>query len=112
MGQAWWIGSKAIIIKNKHDETADTTHMYTVIIKNILLRDTDLRRTNKGVKREKLELMALKPINGVLGVLDIIFDYLTIDELNKYGQVNKFFLMVAQMDKLLEKFSKKSEHSK
>ena len=45
-----------------------------------------------------------KPEAGVLALLDVIFDYLTIHDLEKMVLVCKFFCFVATLDKLFDKF--------
>ena len=46
----------------------------------------------------------IEPQVAVMGMLDKIFDYLTIEELEKFALVCKFFCYVATLDKLYEKY--------
>lgn len=50
--------------------------------------------------------MFTKPADGILALLDMVFDFLTIEDLEQMIKVCKFFLYVATLDKLFVKFSK------
>lgn len=62
-----------------------------------------VKRVNKS-KVDKESLTKVKPNIAVLGLLDIILDYCTLDDLIKLACVNKYFMYVSTMDKLLIKF--------
>jgi hypothetical protein len=52
----------------------------------------------------KKQLMFTKPADGILALLDMVFDYLTIEDLEQVVKVCKFFFYVATLDKLFVKF--------
>lgn len=55
-------------------------------------------------KEYSKDLLTMHPIKGILGVLDLIFDYLSFEDLERLALVSKFFLFVATLDKLYHKY--------
>lgn len=58
---------------------------------------------NKSLKT-KSKIMSMKPTQGVLCVLDKIFDYLNIEEIEIVSTGCKLFLYVATMDSIMLKY--------
>lgn len=53
---------------------------------------------------DKITLMKMKPQHGVLGLLDLIFDFLSFEDLEKMAVVCKLFCYAATLDRLYDKY--------
>ena len=83
------------MVKNKADDVIDNNNhaingismTYLLILTIVALKNIHTRCNNKSVRKECTELMVFQPNVGVLGCLDVIFEYFTIEDLQKVARV-------------------------